>query len=198
MIPNFTGTDQLYVTLLNGLHTESISPAVLPRLIEFLDLYVGKRTPNLDALNVVGRVLATGLYGTAEIGSPPNRFADMSYEDALAAFEAEPKIQVLFEQGPPTGSIRSRHSRASSSRSMPGPFHPSSRPRGISAEMRRCSPTQSRPTETPDTSRLLTVSRQPSGTGTRRSCGAPTSPGTDRSQHSARSPISAPRRWNRP
>lgn len=103
MIPNFTGTDKLYVSLLNGLHTESISPAVLPRLIEFLDLYVAKRTPNLDALNVVGPVLAGGLYGTGEIGSPPNRFADMSYDDALAAFEAEPKVQVLFEQGAADG-----------------------------------------------------------------------------------------------
>lgn len=103
MIPNFTGTDQLYVSLLNGLHTESISPAVLPRLVEFLDLYVGKRTPNLDALNVVGPVLAGGLYGTGEIGSPPNRFADMSFEEALAAFESEPKVQVLFEQGAADG-----------------------------------------------------------------------------------------------
>lgn len=103
MIPNFTGTDRLYVSLLNGLHTESISPAVLPRLVEFLDLYVGKRTPNLDALNIIGPVLASGLYGTGEIGSPPNRFADMSYEEALAAFENEPKVQVLFEQGAADG-----------------------------------------------------------------------------------------------
>ncbi|MEP6297441.1 MAG: CocE/NonD family hydrolase, partial [Ilumatobacter sp.] len=30
MLDRFTGTDHLYVSLLNGLHTESISPAVLP------------------------------------------------------------------------------------------------------------------------------------------------------------------------
>lgn len=103
MIPNFTGTDQLYVSLLNGLHTESISPAVLPRLVEFLDLYVAQRTPNLDALNGVGPLLAAGLYGTPEIGDPPNRFAEMSYEEALAAFEAEPMVQILFEQGAADG-----------------------------------------------------------------------------------------------
>ena len=33
----------------NGLHTESISPAVFPRLVEFLDLYVGRRVPSLGA-----------------------------------------------------------------------------------------------------------------------------------------------------
>ncbi len=103
MLDRFTGTDHLYVSMLNGLHTESISPAVLPRLIEFLDLYVKEETPNLDPLRGIGPVLANGLYGTDQIGDPQNRFAGMSYEDALAAFEAEPSVQVLFEQGAADG-----------------------------------------------------------------------------------------------
>lgn len=103
MLDRFTGTDHLYVSMLNGLHTESISPAVLPRLIEFLDLYVGERTPNLDALAGVGPVLAGGIYGTGEVGELANRFADMTYEEALATFEAEPAIQILFEQGAADG-----------------------------------------------------------------------------------------------
>ena len=103
MLDRFTGTDHLYVSMLNGLHTESISPAVLPRLVEFLDLYVAERTPNLDALRVVGPVLADGIYGTSEVGDLPNRFADMTYDEALAAFEAEPPVQILFEQGAADG-----------------------------------------------------------------------------------------------
>ncbi len=103
MLDRFTGTDHLYVSMLNGLHTESISPAVLPRLVEFLDLYVARRTPNLDALRGVGPVLAAGIYGTDQIGDIPNRFTDLSYEDALAAFEAEPTVQILFEQGAADG-----------------------------------------------------------------------------------------------
>ena len=104
MIENFTGTDQLYVSMLNGLHTESISPAVLPRLVEFLELYVAERTPDLAAARAIGPILAGGLWGTDEIGEIPDRFAGMEFDDALAAFEAEPKVQILFEQGAADGA----------------------------------------------------------------------------------------------
>ena len=103
MLDEFTGTDHLYVTMLNGLHTESISPAVLPRLVEFLDFYVAERVPDLGPIRVIGPVLAEGIYGTSEIGDPPDRFAGSSYEEALAAFEAEPPIEIHFEQGAADG-----------------------------------------------------------------------------------------------
>jgi uncharacterized protein len=103
MLDRFTGTEHLYVSMLNGLHTESIGPAVLPRMLEFLDLYVAERTPSLGTLRAIGPILAEGIFGTAEIGNPPDRFAGMEYADALAAFEAEPSIQVLFEEGAADG-----------------------------------------------------------------------------------------------
>ena len=104
MIEDFTGTDHLYVTLLNGLHTESISPAVLPRLVEFLDLYVAERTPSLDALRVVAPLLAGSIFGTTDVTLPDGRFDGMTHADALAVFEAEPPIRVLFEQGAAEGT----------------------------------------------------------------------------------------------
>ena len=36
MLANFTGSPHVYVTLMNGLHTESLSPPVLGRMVEFL------------------------------------------------------------------------------------------------------------------------------------------------------------------
>ena len=36
MLDRFTGTDHLYVTLTNGLHTDSLSPPVFARYAEFL------------------------------------------------------------------------------------------------------------------------------------------------------------------
>lgn len=104
MIPLFTGTEHLYVSLLNGLHTESISPAVFPRLIEFLELYVAERTPSLEATRLVAPILAGGVFGTSDFELPDDRFAGMEYADALAAFEAEPSIEVLFEQGAADGT----------------------------------------------------------------------------------------------
>ncbi|MEO6570936.1 MAG: CocE/NonD family hydrolase, partial [Ilumatobacteraceae bacterium] len=104
MLDRFTGTDHLYATLLNGLHTESIGPAVLPRYVEFLDLYVGKRTPSLGAARSVAIALSTSLYGTGDVALPAeDRFAGMTHDEALAIFESEPPIQVLFEEGAADG-----------------------------------------------------------------------------------------------
>ena len=105
MLDRFTGTDHLYASLLNGLHTESIGPAVFPRLVEFLDLYVAKKVPSLAAARVVAPIMGGSVYGTSELSLPAgDRFAGMSYEDALAAFESEPPIVVLFEEGAADGT----------------------------------------------------------------------------------------------
>ena len=106
MLDQFTGTDHFYATMLNGLHTESISPAVFPRLVEFLDLYVAKRTPSLGVARIVGPLLASNIFGTDQVSLPAeDRFAGMTYEEALAAFEAEPPIQILFEEGAAEGEL---------------------------------------------------------------------------------------------
>ncbi len=104
MLDRFTGTDHLYATLVNGLHTESIGPAVFPRFVEFLDLYVGERVPSLAVARSVAPLLSQGLYGTTDVALPADdRFGGMSYAEALAEFEAEPAIRVLFEEGAADG-----------------------------------------------------------------------------------------------
>ncbi len=104
MFENFTGTDHFYATVMNGLHTESIGPAVFPRLVEFLDLYVAERTPSLAVARSVAPLLSQQLFGTSDIALPADdRFAGMSHADALAAFEAEPPVRVLFEEGAADG-----------------------------------------------------------------------------------------------
>ncbi len=103
MIEQFTGTDHLYASLVNGLHTESIGPGVLSRWLEFLDLYVGKRTPSFDAARAVAPILASGIYGVDGLELPPDRFAGVPFDEALATFESEPPIQVLFEEGAADG-----------------------------------------------------------------------------------------------
>jgi len=105
MLDGFTGTDAFYATLTNGLHTESIGPAVFPRLVEFLDLYVAERVPALDGARTVAPILAAGIFGTDAVALPAvDRFAGMTYEEALAAFEAEPPIEILFEEGAADGA----------------------------------------------------------------------------------------------
>jgi uncharacterized protein len=104
MLDRFTGTDHLYVTLMNGLHTESISPAVFPRFVEFLDLYVAERTPSLAVARTLAPILSDGLFATTDVALPAtDRFAGLAHREALAAFEAEPPVRVLFEQGAADG-----------------------------------------------------------------------------------------------
>ncbi|MAT04117.1 MAG: hypothetical protein CL424_03620 [Acidimicrobiaceae bacterium] len=104
MLDEFTGTDAFFATLTNGLHTESIGPAVFPRLVEFLDLYVAERVPTLGGARTVAPLLAEGIFGTDAVSLPTeDRFAGMTYDEALATFEAEPPIEVLFEEGAADG-----------------------------------------------------------------------------------------------
>ncbi len=104
MIDKFTGSPHVYATLLNGTHTESLSLGVFGRYVEFLDLYVAKRVPSLDAARVIAPILAGSLTGVNGLTLPAvNRFEGMSYEQALAAFEADPPVRVLFEEGAADG-----------------------------------------------------------------------------------------------
>ncbi|MEJ7800594.1 MAG: CocE/NonD family hydrolase, partial [Ilumatobacter sp.] len=104
MLDRFTGTDHLYATLMNGLHTEPIGPAVMPRFVEFLDLYVGKRTPSLAAARDIAPLLAEQIFDTGDTALPDtDRFAGMPYDEALATFESEPSVRVLFEEGAAEG-----------------------------------------------------------------------------------------------
>ncbi|MFM8312136.1 MAG: CocE/NonD family hydrolase [Ilumatobacteraceae bacterium] len=99
MIPLFTGTDHLYVDLVNGLHTEALSPRILARSLEFLQLYIAERVPDISFANALGPVLGSAIWGVTSFLPFENRFAGMAYDDALAAFEAEPAVRVLFDQG---------------------------------------------------------------------------------------------------
>jgi predicted acyl esterase len=99
MLPNFTGSPHVYVTLTNGLHTESLSPPVARRYMEFLQLYVGKKVPDLSAGPVIASALGGAIWGVSDFAPFENRFAGMTYEQALAAFEADKPVRIQLEQG---------------------------------------------------------------------------------------------------
>ena len=99
MLPNFTSSPNVYVTLVNGLHTESLSPPVARRYMEFLQLYVGKKVPDLSAGPIIASTLGGAIWGVGTFGPFESRFKDMTYDQALAAFQADKPVRVLFEQG---------------------------------------------------------------------------------------------------
>jgi predicted acyl esterase len=99
MLPKFTSSPHVYVTLVNGLHTESLSPPVARRYMEFLQLYVGKKVPDLSAGSVIASGLGSAIWGVTTFAPFTSRFAGKTYAEALKAFESEPPVRVLFEQG---------------------------------------------------------------------------------------------------
>ncbi len=101
MLDAFTGSPHLYATMVNGSHTEAIAnPAIFARYVEFLELYVARRTPNLGGASLVGPILSSTLTGINGLALPnPARFSGMEYEDALAVYEGEDHVRILFEEG---------------------------------------------------------------------------------------------------
>ncbi|MFM7127078.1 MAG: CocE/NonD family hydrolase [Actinomycetota bacterium] len=103
LLDNFTNTSKVFVTLTNGLHTDSIGPGVMARYVEFLNLYVADRVPDLSTAAAPSTILSSTLYGVDVGLDSTNRFADMPLEEARAAFEAEGRVRILFENGAAEG-----------------------------------------------------------------------------------------------
>ena len=100
MLDRFTGTDKKHFTLVNGNHTEALIPAIFHRWIEFLSFYVRKEVPQTPAIGqVIADFIADTIYHSPHVTLPPDRFTGQAYDDALATYEAEPLVRVLFESG---------------------------------------------------------------------------------------------------
>jgi predicted acyl esterase len=100
MLDQFTSSPDKHFMFTNGTHVESLF-AQLQRWTEFLDFYVGHRIPHVPASF---RALAPTIYqagiGISGITLPPDRFDGYSsYARALAAYQAEPDVRILFENG---------------------------------------------------------------------------------------------------
>lgn len=91
----------LKITATNGAHISSLDPQVLLRLTEFLDFYVKGQIPKVPA---PARAAASAIYqsilGIGGIQLPPDRFTGYTdYATALAAYQAEPPVRILWETG---------------------------------------------------------------------------------------------------
>jgi uncharacterized protein len=105
-LDDFTSSPRLDATMVNGLHTESLaSLAIFARYVEFLDLFVAKKAPDLSGAAIVAPILAGSVTGVQGLQLPPSRFQGMTYEQALAAYEAAPPVRILFEEGAADGQV---------------------------------------------------------------------------------------------
>jgi uncharacterized protein len=97
----FTGTTRKWFTFTNGTHIDSLDPATFNRWFDFLSLYVAKRAPVLsqDLKNLAPVVFQTAM-GVPNVTLPDDPIQSAgSYDAALAAFQAQPSVRILFDNG---------------------------------------------------------------------------------------------------
>jgi predicted acyl esterase len=105
MLDKFTSSPHLSATMVNGTHVESLaSAAIFNRYVVFLDLYVAHKAPDLGAAGLVWNLLAGSITGVSDVALPPSGYEGLSYEQALAKFESQPPVRVLFEEGAADGT----------------------------------------------------------------------------------------------
>jgi predicted acyl esterase len=110
LVKHFTGTTKKWFTFTNGAHVDSLDPATLNRMYDFLMLYVAREAPIMHA--AVLQAVAPLIYQTA-LGTPPTDLVTMpvdpvqlqpTYALAKSAFEALPHVRVLFDNGAGRGA----------------------------------------------------------------------------------------------
>jgi hypothetical protein len=110
MLDDFTAVPagKKKLTMFNGHHPDGFSPLMMVRWFEFLSFYVDGTTPKLHPLvRAFGPATLEATFGVPGLGFEPDRFIQSdgvtpiggSFAAALAAYEAESPVRVLFEVG---------------------------------------------------------------------------------------------------
>jgi predicted acyl esterase len=107
---HMTGTDKKWFTFTNGVHTDSLDPETYNRLYDFLELYVDQQAPILKSALVQASwpVAMQAIFGINGPGGTLPPLAPLpsdsiqqqpTYDLAKSAFDAQPSIRVLFDNG---------------------------------------------------------------------------------------------------
>ncbi len=101
IIKDLSHDPRVWATITNGTHIDSLGPGTITRWLEFLDLYVADKVPTPSPTLTS---LAPALYSEV-VGAPSGPVAPVGYTDeptlaaARAAFEQQPRVRVLFDNG---------------------------------------------------------------------------------------------------
>lgn len=101
LLDRFKNAPAMRTMVQNGVHIDAYSPNILSEWKVFLDLFVARTVPKTSGLfkNIVAGMIFDEIFDT-KMEWPADRFPrNASYEEALAAWMAEPQVRILFESG---------------------------------------------------------------------------------------------------
>src|SRR4051812_17159587 len=99
---HMTGTNKKWFTYTNGTHVDSLDPETLNRWYDFLKIYVAKEPPALQsgAYRAGCPVIYQEAMGVPGQSCPPDPIQQqLTLDMAQQAFEAQPSVRILFDNG---------------------------------------------------------------------------------------------------
>jgi predicted acyl esterase len=99
---NMTGTDKKWFTFTNGTHVDSLAPETFNRWYDFLQLYVARKAPAMDSprIRAAAPLIYQAAMGIDGVTLPSDPIQEQpTYEGALAEFEKQDPIRILFDNG---------------------------------------------------------------------------------------------------
>jgi predicted acyl esterase len=102
MLGGMDANPNVWISLQNGVHADSLGPATITRWAEFLDLFVAEQIPSIPSTVVAlsGELYKNIASGSPSMPLPPTRFD--SYTDvgaATAKFKEDPRVRLLLDSG---------------------------------------------------------------------------------------------------
>ncbi|MHB1140060.1 MAG: CocE/NonD family hydrolase, partial [Microthrixaceae bacterium] len=86
--------DRVWLNLSSGHHRDSVTPETITQLMEFLDIYVARRPPQIKLFI---HLLASIIFGEGTKAPPVTQIWTNTVEDAQRQFEATDRVKVLLE-----------------------------------------------------------------------------------------------------
>ncbi len=102
MLDRFASAPVKRFTIVNGNHTESLTPEIMSRWFEFLEIYVDQQVPDMPVgfLALGPQVIGASTWGSTVPFPAPRFDAETdTFDDVKAQWEAEDPVRILFENG---------------------------------------------------------------------------------------------------
>jgi predicted acyl esterase len=104
---HFTAASREWFTFTNGQHIDSLDPQTFNRWCDFLQLYVAQQLPasGCALTRAAGPLIYQTAMGIDGISLPPDPVQQQpTYSGALQAFEGQPHVRVMFDNGSGSGT----------------------------------------------------------------------------------------------